>query len=291
MLPLAGRMRTLCNLRLQCLPHDRKSDFCLVYLSHRILMLNWQGRFGAVSRRGICLIWFRGRHIPPSMPYREARSVAESSEGPTASKSDRTGRNPGMTRLVRRSSAGSGGTAFFCLVQTLRQRMRKCSGSPIPSLQTKLTCCMVFTWNWHFNWFYSHQRSVRTVRVWKMASCRLGRLKCSLVNIALHEWSRLSGLSVDEFQDLPIQFWQVLKAKNFNRCGILLVGLGGPNTYEKNYEMRIGSLPLSWNGRITQNFFGAWRRQLKKHKTTGLHQMAEARPEEKVARRRCLSRH
>ena len=59
-----------------------------------------------MSRRGICLIWFRGRHIPPSMPYREARSVAESSEGPTASKSDRTGRNPGMTRLVRRSSAG-----------------------------------------------------------------------------------------------------------------------------------------------------------------------------------------
>ena len=58
-----------------------------------------------MSRRGICHIWFRGRHISPSMPYREARSVAESSEGPTASKSDRTGRNPGMTRLVRRSSS------------------------------------------------------------------------------------------------------------------------------------------------------------------------------------------
>ena len=59
-----------------------------------------------MSRRGICHIWFRGRHISPSMPYREARSVAESSEGPTASKSDGTGRNRGMTRLVRRSSAG-----------------------------------------------------------------------------------------------------------------------------------------------------------------------------------------
>ena len=59
------------------------------------------------------------------MPYREARSVAESSEGPTASKSDRTGQNPGMTRLVRRSSATSGGTSFFCRVQTFRQRMRK----------------------------------------------------------------------------------------------------------------------------------------------------------------------
>ena len=65
-----------------------------------------------MSRRGICLIWFRDRHIPPSMLYREAKSVAESSEGPTASKSDRTGRNPGMTRLVRRSSATSGGNVF-----------------------------------------------------------------------------------------------------------------------------------------------------------------------------------
>ena len=105
-LPFAGRVRTLCNLRLQCLPYERENDFSLEYLSHRILTLYWQGRFGAVSRRGICHIWFRGRHISPSMPYREARSVAESSEGPTASKSDRTGRNPGMTRLVRRSSAG-----------------------------------------------------------------------------------------------------------------------------------------------------------------------------------------
>ena len=42
-----------------------------------------------MSRRGICHIWFRGRHISPSMPYREARSVAERSEGPNASKSDR----------------------------------------------------------------------------------------------------------------------------------------------------------------------------------------------------------
>ena len=97
-----------------------------------------------MSRRGICLIWFRGRHISPSMPYREARSKAESSEGPTASKSDRTGRNPGMTRLVRRSSAMSGGTAFFPLVQRFRLRMRKCSGSPIPSLPKKLRCCFFF---------------------------------------------------------------------------------------------------------------------------------------------------
>ena len=91
-----------------------------------------------MSRRGICYIWLRGRHISPSMPYRDARSVAESSEGLSASKSDRTGRNPGMTRLIRRSSATSGGTGFFSLVQTFRHRMRKCSGPPIPSLPKKL---------------------------------------------------------------------------------------------------------------------------------------------------------
>ena len=67
-------------------------------------------------------------------------------EGPTASKSDPTGRNPGMTRLVRRSSAMSGGTAFFSLVQTFRPRMRKCSGSPIPSLPKKIKM-LVFTSN------------------------------------------------------------------------------------------------------------------------------------------------
>ena len=29
MLSLGGRMRTLCNLRLKCLPYDRKNDFSL----------------------------------------------------------------------------------------------------------------------------------------------------------------------------------------------------------------------------------------------------------------------
>ena len=33
----------------------------------------------------------------------------------------------------------AGGTAFFSLVQTFRQRMRKCFGTPIPRLPKKLT--------------------------------------------------------------------------------------------------------------------------------------------------------
>ena len=37
MLPLAGRVRTLCNLRLQRLPYERENDFSLEYLSDRNL--------------------------------------------------------------------------------------------------------------------------------------------------------------------------------------------------------------------------------------------------------------
>ena len=199
------------------------------------------------------------------MPYREARSVAESSEGPTASKSDRTGRNPGMTRLVRRSSAG---VCVFSLAQTLRQRMRKCSGSSIPSLpKKKLTCWFFFffflTSNWHFSWFDRHKRNERTVRVWsclrqrrELVSCRLGRLKCSVVNMAVHEWSCLSGLSVDEFQDLLTQSGQVLKAKAFNRGVILLVGLGGPTLMKKTMKWESGVFPCHGMAELPRILFG-----------------------------------
>ena len=96
-----------------------------------------------MSRRGICHIWFRGRHISPSMPYREARSVAESSEGPTASKSDRTGRNPGMTRLVRRSSAGVWRYCVFLSCQTFRQRMRKIVVSSVSTLSEEIAAAVL----------------------------------------------------------------------------------------------------------------------------------------------------
>ena len=49
-----------------------------------------------------------------------------------------------------------------------------------------------------------------------MVSCRLGRLKCSVVNMA--------------------QSGQVLKAKTSNRCVILLVGLGGPTLMKKTMK-------------------------------------------------------
>ena len=41
---------------------------------------------------------------------------------------------------------------------------------------------------------------------------------------------------MDKFQDLPIQFGQVLKAKNFNRCGILLVIREHLRDVEKNVK-------------------------------------------------------
>ena len=158
--------------------------------------------------------------------------------------------------------------------------MRKYSGCSIPRLPKKINMLGFFFFLCGLFFLpaidisVDFKRNVRTVRVWcclkqrrEMVSCKLGRLKCSVVNMAVHEWSCLSGLAVDEFQDLLTQSGQVLKAKTFNRCVILLVGSGWPDTYEKNYEMRIGSLPLWWNGRITQNSFWAWARQLKKHET------------------------
>ena len=89
-----------------------------------------------------------------------------------------------------------------------------------------------------------------------MVSCRLVRLTCSVVNMAVHEWSCLSGLSVDEFQDLPIQFGQVLKAKNFNRCGILLVGLGGPTLMRKTMKWESGVFPCHGMAELPRILFG-----------------------------------
>ena len=108
-----------------------------------------------------------------------------------------------------------------------------------------------------------------------MVSCRLGRVKYS---VGPHR--------MDEARPEEMISSQILRGRPgvcFHRCVILLVGLAGPTLMKKkNFKMRIGSLPLSWNGRITQNSFWAWSRQLKKHET-GRHRMAEARPEEMIS--------
>ena len=62
------------------------------------------------------------------------------------------------------------------------------------------------------------------------------KLLCYKHGGSQHQRSGLSGLSVDEFQDLPIQFEQVLKAKNFNRCCSLPVGLGGSTHIRKSMK-------------------------------------------------------
>ena len=109
------------------------------------------------------------------------------------------------------------------------------------------------------------------MRVWsclrqrrEMVSRRLGRLtECSVVNKAVHEWSCLSGLSVDGFQDLPIQFGQVLKAKNFNRCGILLVGLGGTTLMKKTMKWESGVFPCHGMAELPRIRFGHERGSLR----------------------------
>ena len=123
---------------------------------------------------------------------------------------------------------------------------------------------------------------------WERVSCRLRRLNCLVAKLAVHEWSCLSGLSVDELQDLPIQFGQVLRAKNFSGCGILLVGLAGPTLRKTSMKWESGSSHVTeW--RNYPELFWAWTRQLEKHET-GPYQMVEARPEEKV-RRKLLARY
>ena len=118
---------------------------------------------------------------------------------------------------------------------------------------------------------------MRTVRVLsclkqrrEMVSCRLGRLKCSVVNMAVQEWSCLSGLSVDGFQDpdLPIQFGQVLKTKNFNRCGILLVGLGGPTLMKKTMKWESGVFPCHGMAELPRILFGHERGNLRSTRLT-----------------------
>ena len=77
---------------------------------------------------------------------------------------------------------------------------------------------------------------------------------------------------------------QVLKAKIFNRCGILPVGLGDPTLINNlRNENQGSSLAVEW-----QKY--PWTRQLEKHES-GPHQMAKVRPGEKVVRRRFPARY
>ena len=63
----------------------------------------------------------------------------------------------------------------------------------------------------------------------------------------------LSGLSVDEFRDLPRQFGRLLTSKERNRCNILPVGLGG-STVIKICGIEVGRVACFRHGCITQAF-------------------------------------
>ena len=135
--------------------------------------------------------------------------------------------------------------------------MRKCCGSSIPSLPKKINMPVFFFFFFvPAIWYCLRQRQ-------EMVSCRLGRLKCSVVNMAVHEWSCLSGLSVDEFQDLLTQSGQVSKAKTFNRCVILLVGLGGPTLMKKTMKWESGVFPCHGMAELPRILFGYERGNLR----------------------------
>ena len=81
--------------------------------------------------------------------------------------------------------------------------------------------------------------------------------------MVVHEWSCLSGLSVDEFQDLPIQFGHVLTAKNVNGGCILLVGLGGPTLIKKSIKWESGLFPCHGMAELPRILFGHERGKLR----------------------------
>ena len=82
------------------------------------------------------------------------------------------------------------------------------------------------------------------------------KLLCCKHGGSQQQWSRLSGLSVDKFQDLPIQFEQVLKAKSFNRCWILPVGLGGSTLIRKSMKWESGVFPCHGTAELRRIPFG-----------------------------------
>ena len=73
---------------------------------------------------------------------------------------------------------------------------------------------------------------------------------------------------------------RILNAK-FNRCDILLVGLGGPTPRKKNYKVGTGRVLCSCYDGFTRNSFRAPKRQVETRET-GSQEMAEAWPAENV---------
>ena len=129
------------------------------------------------------------------------------------------------------------------------------------------------------------------MRVWsclrqrrEMVSCRLARLKCSVVNMVVHKWSCLSGLSVDEFQDLLTQSGQVLKAKTFNGCVILLVGLGGPTLMKTTMKWESGVFPCHGMAELPRILFGHERGTLRSTRLALIEWLKRARKKWFLAR-------
>ena len=111
------------------------------------------------------------------------------------------------------------------------------------------------------------------------------RLRCQTFlfsNMADQEWSCLSGRSVDGFQYMPRQLWQVLTSKTLNCYCILPVGLGG-QTLIKNLWIGISLFLYYWYGWITKNSYREGTRKLRICKTSS-NQVAVVQPAEEVRR-------
>ena len=148
-----------------------------------------------MSRSGICHVWFRGRHISPSLPYRESRKqrrdncVQRRSHVPK-SRDDSFGTTlqRQCLKVLRFSLLFKHSISACANVLALRYL----------AYQKKWTCWVLFFFvpaiDISVDFIGINVSNVRTVRVWssfrqrrEMGSCRLGRLKCSVVNMAVHE--------------------------------------------------------------------------------------------------------
>ena len=167
MLPLAERVRTLCNARLQCLPYERENDLCFEYISHRNLTLNCNDKGGLELWVGVGFVTYglgADISLPQCLPGGKVGS-----------------RKQWRVNCVQKRSHGpkSRDDSFGTTLQ--RHVWRYCnflSCSNIPSVHAQMSwlsntyhakkgcwnffiLIFIFTSNWYFSRLYMHKRNCK----------------------------------------------------------------------------------------------------------------------------------
>ena len=101
------------------------------------------------------------------------------------------------------------------------------------------------------NWFKKWRENFELITEWSNAKPKQfanyfqHSIGYRFTGMAVHEWSCLSGLSVDEFQDLPVQFghWASFESLKLQSVLYFAGRTGWPDTYKKIYEMEWQNYP------------------------------------------------